>query len=191
VRYFSEREQRLGRNDLIFPFHYIDVADIHRSEVHDSKVLDLLQERQRFDFALLRHRAVDAEPVKESLATLATAIRGALRRGMTADPLPPASTSPSKGAATRAARSAAAEPPGSVPPAPASPSPAKPRSAAIVSPAPGNIIQEVPGPEMVLIPAGSFMMGSPASETERWDDEGPAVLARPLSGHPWRICRVR
>ena len=29
------------------------------------------------------------------------------------------------------------------------------------------------GPEMVVIPAGSFMMGSPASEPERDNDEGP------------------
>ncbi len=28
-------------------------------------------------------------------------------------------------------------------------------------------------PEMVVAPAGSFMMGSPASEPERYDDEGP------------------
>ncbi len=28
-------------------------------------------------------------------------------------------------------------------------------------------------PEMVVVPAGSFTMGSPASEEERWDNEGP------------------
>jgi formylglycine-generating enzyme required for sulfatase activity len=28
-------------------------------------------------------------------------------------------------------------------------------------------------PEMVVLPAGSFMMGSPASEKDRYDDEGP------------------
>ncbi len=31
-------------------------------------------------------------------------------------------------------------------------------------------------PEMVVVPAGSFMMGSPASEVERWDVEGPHHL---------------
>jgi formylglycine-generating enzyme required for sulfatase activity len=184
VQHFSEREQRLGRNDLIFPFHYINVADIHPSEVHDPKVLDLLQARQRFDFASLRHRAVDAEPVRERLADLAVAIRSALRRGMTSDPLAPAATSRPGAAATRAEGRATADPPVAAPPAPASPSPAEPRGPAIVSPpAAGTIIREAPGPEMVLIPAGSFVMGSPDSEPGQYHDEGPAhrvTIARPF-----------
>ena len=30
-------------------------------------------------------------------------------------------------------------------------------------------------PEMVVVPPGSFMMGSPASEEGRWGDEGPQL----------------
>lgn len=29
------------------------------------------------------------------------------------------------------------------------------------------------GPEMVVVPAGEFLMGSPDSEADRWDNEGP------------------
>jgi formylglycine-generating enzyme required for sulfatase activity len=40
------------------------------------------------------------------------------------------------------------------------------------------------GPEMVVIPAGSFMMGSPPDETDRFDAEGPKheiVIAKPFA----------
>jgi formylglycine-generating enzyme required for sulfatase activity len=45
------------------------------------------------------------------------------------------------------------------------------------------------GPEMVVIPAGTFMMGSPDSESDRYDDEGPVhevTIARAfaLGRHP-------
>ena len=39
----------------------------------------------------------------------------------------------------------------------------------------GDVFRDCPEcPEMVVIPAGSFMMGSPESEEGRYDDEGPA-----------------
>jgi formylglycine-generating enzyme required for sulfatase activity len=39
---------------------------------------------------------------------------------------------------------------------------------------PGTVFRDCPDcPEMVVIPPGSFMMGSPATEKERDDDEGP------------------
>ena len=39
---------------------------------------------------------------------------------------------------------------------------------------PGGVFRDCPScPEMVVIPAGTFMMGSPASEEGRDDDEGP------------------
>ena len=38
----------------------------------------------------------------------------------------------------------------------------------------GKVFSDCPScPEMVVVPSGSFMMGSPASEPERNDDEGP------------------
>ena len=40
--------------------------------------------------------------------------------------------------------------------------------------APGTVFRDCPAcPEMVVVPAGSFMMGSPAGETGRNSDEGP------------------
>src|SRR3546814_3042340 len=42
------------------------------------------------------------------------------------------------------------------------------------SPPPGTRFRDCPGcPEMTVIPAGSFTMGSPLSENGRFDHEGP------------------
>jgi formylglycine-generating enzyme required for sulfatase activity len=63
-------------------------------------------------------------------------------------------------------------------------------------PSPGSVIRDAPGPEMVLIPAGSFVMGVPPEETKRegapasYDDDArpqhTVTIARPfyLGKHP-------
>ncbi len=50
---------------------------------------------------------------------------------------------------------------------------------------PGQTFRDCPScPEMVVVPAGRFMMGSPASELRRDDDEGPqreVLIAKPFA----------
>ena len=51
---------------------------------------------------------------------------------------------------------------------------AKVKEAARAAPRPGTVFQDCPDcPRMVVIPAGEFTMGSPASAAERGGDEGP------------------
>ncbi len=52
----------------------------------------------------------------------------------------------------------------------------------------GEVLDDCDGkgwcPEMVVVPAGSFLMGSPGDETDRWADEGPqheVTIARPFA----------
>ncbi|MBK8906431.1 MAG: formylglycine-generating enzyme family protein [Rhodospirillales bacterium] len=52
---------------------------------------------------------------------------------------------------------------------------------------PGEAFRDIDAPwcpEMVVVPAGTFMMGSPDSETGRYDDEGPqhrVTISRPFA----------
>ncbi len=71
-------------------------------------------------------------------------------------------------ARTRLAALRAPDPPRPGRPAPTRPDPASARPRA------GEVFRDCPScPEMVVIPAGTFEMGSPASEEGRYDDEGP------------------
>lgn len=66
-------------------------------------------------------------------------------------------------------------------------------------PAPGSIASVAPGtslkdcevcPEMVVIPAGSFMMGSPGSEAQRDSHEGPqhrVAIERPFAAGKYEV----
>ena len=69
----------------------------------------------------------------------------------------------------------------------ASPEPEKPapRPAAPRPPAPGTAFKDCDAcPEMVVIPAGTFMMGSPADEKDRRDSEGPrrrVAISKPFA----------
>jgi hypothetical protein len=86
VMRFRQREENLGRDDLIFPFLYIDVSDIEAHEVHDPSVLALLKSRQWINFAPLRYRPADSEEVATKLGGLAVSIRAALRRPSPSQP---------------------------------------------------------------------------------------------------------
>jgi hypothetical protein len=83
---FHAREQALGRNDLIFPLHYIDSDGIAPEECADPSALALLHSRHNVDFRGLRLADPHGVRVLRTVENLANAIRSALR-----GPLPPSS----------------------------------------------------------------------------------------------------
>ena len=62
----------------------------------------------------------------------------------------------------------------------------------------GRVFRDCDGcPEMVVVPAGEFRMGSPAAEEGRWDDEGPqhqvtlrsfAMAVTEVTFNEWETC---
>jgi len=96
VALFREREASLGRDDLVFPIHWVDTEHVDPAspaDCHDKAIFDFLRSRQWSDFRPLRRRNLDSEDAGQRLETLA--IRTALRR---ADP-PATSREPAKAAA--------------------------------------------------------------------------------------------
>lgn len=160
VLLFREQATIQGRDDLIFPLHYNDVGDFirgQRSDHHDPAVLDFLRTLQWVDFRDLRLRGLDSEGVALWLDKVAGAICAALYRA-----------------------EAVASPVGPVVVDPAPPVPAALRPPPLPAvPGPGSIIRDGPGPEMVLIPAGRFVMGIPLAETKRESAESYDDYARP------------
>jgi|GEM_PF-4706704 hypothetical protein len=83
IALFRETERRLGRDDLIFPIHYVDVDHVDSTnpgDCQDRSVLELLRARQWADFRKFRHRNYQNENVGLFIESLVTAICTALRK---------------------------------------------------------------------------------------------------------------
>jgi|HubBroStandDraft_1064217.scaffolds.fasta_scaffold00732_5 formylglycine-generating enzyme required for sulfatase activity len=191
VSLFRETERALGRGDLIFPIHYLDVGHVDCSnpdDCHDPEVVEFLRTRQWAEFHPLRHRSFDTEEVGLFIEKLAKAISTALRAPGPAPlpPAPPATPIAETRTSTRATTPSPASPPRTprarakpLPFAQGGPPPAFARDSGRdeVGPWLDFAVPDSQGGEvtqrMRWIPPGRFLMGSPASEPERYDDEGP------------------
>ena len=81
---FRQRQAALGRDDLIFPIHYLDVSPfstVRRNEWHDLAVLDHLRTHQWVDFLNLRLLPPETSvEVAKRLGEIASAICAAMYR---------------------------------------------------------------------------------------------------------------
>jgi formylglycine-generating enzyme required for sulfatase activity len=187
IRLFADRQARLGRDDLIFPLHYIDVEIIRPEDCHGDLV-ELLKTHQWSDFRELRLKNPEGEDVRRKLADLAGAVRDALRRelqapileaslGIESDARQPASAQQHSG--YRQADAPAQPRPQQSAPFPEirtrpSQPPDAPRQPEAGPRLENQFIQHFPGgPRLVCVPVGRFLMGSAPSEIERDHDEGP------------------
>jgi hypothetical protein len=82
VLQFREREAVLGRDDLIFPIHYIDTDHLDPDlgdDCSSAEVYALLRTRQIANFRALRFKDYDSEAMLTALDGVAVGIRNALR----------------------------------------------------------------------------------------------------------------
>ena len=192
---FADRAKTLGRDDLIFPFHYVSVGgpnSLVASDCHNPRVLDVLRKPQWVDFTHRDWHASDPENghdpdskmLRLRLDDLATHIHGALTlvqvvvaspAAATGAPSSPArSTTPTD---TRGVASTVGSPaistsgvtPGRSSAATVSATPTAARVPPPPAPAkPGVIKRDAPDlPKMVLIPPGNYLRGVPTAESQR------------------------
>lgn len=132
---FLKREQQLGRNDLIFPLHYLDCPMLGEAGKRStSQIVRTLRARQYADWHAFRHEPITGPEAGKRIAELAKAIVAASKRApakrgaaVAAKPATDPSLPPGSGpAAQRRPRQAAPAPstglaPATDPPTPASP----------------------------------------------------------------------
>jgi F-box protein 11 len=78
---FFEREQRLGRNDLIFPVYYVNYPFLHdETRLAQDELAKKLMTRQFTDWRELRHEEFTSRQGGRMLERLAVQIRDAIER---------------------------------------------------------------------------------------------------------------
>jgi WD40 repeat protein len=77
---FLAREAELRRSNLIFPILYIHLPELEDGRWRGNSVLEVVKERQYFDFRDLRLRSPNSVEVRESIAEFCRNIANALRQ---------------------------------------------------------------------------------------------------------------
>ena len=147
---FLQFEKESGRDDLILPIYWLRCPVLEEAGLRASDPLaEIINDRQRSNWRNLRHKPYSDPEVREALETLAEQIEQA--------------------------RTRAPRPSPALPPTPAETTTRSPE-AAHGSPRAGTVFRDIDEPwcpEMVEVPAGHFMMGSPESDEQARDSEKP------------------
>jgi formylglycine-generating enzyme required for sulfatase activity len=159
---FLARERALGRNDLVFPIHYIEVPALkEEAEWRDDPVLSIVAERQYVDWRNYRRRPVDAPDFGQEIEVFCSKIIKKLRW------LPP--MTPLTAAQERSLKA-------------------------------GDSFKEgADCPEMIVVPAGRFLMGSTTAQgNDRELPQHEVTIAKPfavakfaLTFGEWDACAAR
>jgi formylglycine-generating enzyme required for sulfatase activity len=179
LKKFLDLEAKAGRRDLVLPVYWITCPVFEEADLGaEDELAREISERQRWDWRELRFeemtspacrrdlhkRALQIEHARVTRFTLVETTAVAIGSDVVVDS---ATTSVSVSQRPQ-------------------PSPANPKPAPSLW-TPGTIFRSIDQPwcpEMVVIPAGSFLMGSPAGEAQQRDWEGPqheVTISRPFA----------
>jgi formylglycine-generating enzyme required for sulfatase activity len=181
---FLRAEAERERHDLVLPIYYIESEVLEDEDLRAADLLaSTLHERQRRDWRELRFEPFEAANVRRALERLAQEIVKA-RRG----PMAPRSI-PQPGATALTSRGT------SVSPAANSVEPQQTGESSKSTPfslTPGTVLRDKDAPwcpELVVIPAGEFMIGSTEAEREWAIKQGvPREMAE--SEKPQHLVRI-
>ena len=178
---FLNLEAKAGRRDLVLPIYWINCPVLEESDLRAKDDLALeISERQRWDWRDLLFEELTSSACRRGLHKLAVQIERARRTRLTlVETSSVAVGSDVVVASTTRSVSTKPEP-----------------TATLWTP--GEVFRDIDEPwcpEMVKIPAGTFMMGSPEDEKGRFSNEGPqhevtippGLRTWPLSRHVRRI----
>ena len=89
---FLDLERRTGRQDLVLPIYWITCPVLEEGHLKaKDELAQAIDERQRWDWRELRHKAFEANEVRRNLSRLASQIERARRKVPRVIPRPPAS----------------------------------------------------------------------------------------------------
>jgi formylglycine-generating enzyme required for sulfatase activity len=171
---FLRAEADRGRSDLVLPIYYIESDVLEDAALRAADPLaSMMHERQRHDWRELRFEPFDAARARKALECLAREIVGARRRAM------PVTAKPSLDMVVERSQLSKLTPTeelilpttfsNGIKRSSGEPKPKKACSATLKAPVPGTIFRDIDAfwcPEMIVIPAGEFIMGSTDAERE-------------------------
>ena len=163
---FLDLERKTGREDLVLPIYWITCPVLEEGHLKaKDELAQVIDERQRWDWRELRYEAFETKEVQRDLAGLASQIERARRNVLRVVETPKAAVgngqTKSRKKPSPKLKTVAAQVPEP-----------EPSSAPAIEPF--QIIRDIDAPwcpEMILIPKGTFLMGSPENEAERRSDE--------------------
>jgi len=165
---FLELEGKTGRQDLVLPIYWITCPVLEEGHLKaKDELAQVIDERQRWDWRELRHDEFGSREVQRDLSGLALQIERARRNVLRVVEIP-------KEAVANGNPEPSKKPVPKLQTVASQPKPVPVRS--FQQPKPFEVFRDIDAPwcpEMVVVPAGSFLMGSPTTEKGHSQKEGP------------------